>query len=309
LKQIRKKQIQTFVAAALLIVAIAGWIVLPSGPGRSLVFFVIGLLLLWGWSSAQGWRDLLRKPAGPEDEVTAEAVPDARALAVKQHEERLAAHTPHFTFGLLACITIASILQMFAGPGAVKVAGLVKPAARSGEWWRLLSSTYMHGGAGHFFLNFGALHAIGKALEAYVPRTRLPLVYLLSALGGSLASLLFLPNKTSVGASGAILGLGGYLLVTARRQAYEIPSWLGDWMLTFLGLTAYLGFFGYAFIDNAAHAGGAATGALIGWIASPRPGTSLSSARQRALDFLGWVAAVLLVAGALGTGVWLVRNR
>src|SRR6185437_6818119 len=81
-------------------------------------------------------------------------------------------------------------------------------AVRSGEWWRLLASAFLHGGAIHLAVNMYSLWMLGPMLEAILGRRRFILLYGASALGGALASaFLHTGANSSVGASGAIWGL------------------------------------------------------------------------------------------------------
>jgi membrane associated rhomboid family serine protease len=274
--------------------ALALWVMVGRARLRSGTFFLVGLALLWSYNTIGEWRRVAR--ASPEH---IESPDPAQLEARERHAARLAVHRPLLTYGLLGAICLVSLLELGGIERAVALAGLVKPDVRAGEWWRALTATYMHGGFLHFWLNFGALRALGHEVEAYSPRLRLPLVYLVAALAGSVASVILLPDTPSIGASGGIMGLVGYLLVLAWRRPADVAPWLRRGALLSLGLTAYLGFFGIAFIDNAAHAGGSLGGALVGLATVPRPGTTLSPSRARALDAAGVVACVVLVAGAL----------
>ncbi len=126
---------------------------------------------------------------------------------------------------------------------------------------------------------------------------RLPLVYLTSAIGGSIASTIF-NSHASIGASGGIMGLCGYLLIFAMRRPGVAPPWLRTSMSATLTNTAILGLIGFFFIDNFAHAGGALTGAACGALMVRRDTDPESPERDRLLDTLGCVAAAILVAGA-----------
>jgi membrane associated rhomboid family serine protease len=91
----------------------------------------------------------------------------------------------------------------------------VWPAAvAAGEWWRLLTSGFLHFGLIHLAFNMIALWVIGQDLEQVLGRTRFLVVYLVSLLGGSMAVFLFgAPNALTAGASGAVFGLMGGLAV------------------------------------------------------------------------------------------------
>lgn len=305
------RKAQNAIAGALgiaLFIAVLYWLA-EATPG-SLLFYVLVLSVVGVAVYVHQWWKLRRRgPLSEADAIREHAAREANASVVERHKAVLATRPTRLTWGLLGCIGAATACQLFAAGGAgIERAALVKPLARQGEWWRLVSATYLHGGFMHFWFNATAIHALGPLVEAYAPRSRLPLVWLVSALGGSVASLLLMPNTTSVGASGGVLGLAGYLWVMARRRPHELPPWLGRGIALTLALNAVLGIVGYAFIDNAAHAGGAAAGALFGFVTIPRatdPATAAAPAHReeshRLLDPLGVLAAFAIWAGAFLT--------
>jgi membrane associated rhomboid family serine protease len=288
---------KAYFSAGVLVLALGAWARLGHLRLRSFSFFAVGVALLWTYESVHGWWRLRGAP--PDDDPSVQAARAAHLEAVERHRVRLAERPPRLTYALLACLTVASLLQLASIERSVGLAGLVKPAVRAGEWWRLLTGTYLHGGSWHYWMNAGALRALGAEVEADGPRLRLPRVYLVAALAGSVASLLLLPGVPSVGASGGIVGVAAYLGVAAYRRPEDAPPWRRRGLLGSLAVTAYLGIFGFAFVDNAAHAGGAIGGALVGLATLPPGGARPSRARERLLDALGAVAAVVLVAGAV----------
>jgi membrane associated rhomboid family serine protease len=287
--------------------AIALWVFVGEWQMRSGTFFLFGLARLWAFGSWRKWSKLRRQ--SPLVARTAEelAAAESRAVEIARHRALLASRRPIHTQALMGAIAIVAAFQVFATRHSIPKAGLVKASVRGGEWWRILSAPLMHGGATHLWFNGSALLAIGAIMEAYAPRGLVPLVFLVSALVGSLASLVFLPDTTSVGASGGIMGMVAFLWVLRRRRPAEIPAWIGTAMLSSIFLTAYIGFFGIAFIDNAAHAGGAAAGALLGVLAIPRQGSELTPARARSLNAAGWVALTIIAAWVGVTAAELMR--
>jgi membrane associated rhomboid family serine protease len=89
-----------------------------------------------------------------------------------------------------------------------------------GEWWRLITSAFLHGGIIHLALNMLALWWFGGALEAALGRGRFLLLYVVSGLAGSAGALLLSPDAVTVGASGAIFGMLGAALVLERQRIY-----------------------------------------------------------------------------------------
>ena len=139
----------------------------------------------------------------------------------------------------------------------------------NGEWWRLVSSMFLHYGVLHLLLNMWALFQIGHLLERLLGRTMFTLAYFGSGVIGSLATLIWNGDRVwSAGASGAVFGaygmLGGYIL----RERRAIPrSVVQPLLKSTLMFAAYNLLFGLAHpgIDNAAHIGGLLGGVLLAW--------------------------------------------
>ena len=102
---------------------------------------------------------------------------------------------------------------------AVDSAGQVVGVSE-GEWWRLITASFLHYGPLHLGLNMLVLWFIGPPLEEYFGHGRYLLVYLVSGLAGSAGALIWSPNALTVGASGAIFGIMGAALVLEARRIY-----------------------------------------------------------------------------------------
>jgi len=90
---------------------------------------------------------------------------------------------------------------------------LYGPAVAQGDWWRLLTAAFLHLSVIHIGLNMLALWWIGRGVEQYLGSARYVLLYLVSGLAGSAGALLLSPNAVTVGASGAIFGVLGSMLI------------------------------------------------------------------------------------------------
>jgi len=136
-----------------------------------------------------------------------------------------------------------------------------------GEWWRLFTSMFLHGGILHLGFNMLALWQVGRLTERIFGSVRFAGLYLLSGLAGSLASVLWNPQVNSVGASGAIFGIIGGLLAFLGRDNSGVPPTvvkeLRGSLLPFLLFSLWMGFI-YPHTDNAAHIGGLVGGWLAG---------------------------------------------
>jgi membrane associated rhomboid family serine protease len=108
----------------------------------------------------------------------------------------------------------------------------------------------IHGGFLHLFMNGYALYSFGRLMEMLTNRAHLAIVFLLSAIGGGLLSLVFFPEGASVGASGGIVGLIGYLLIYAFRRRQFVSSEFRNSLLVNIGLILVVGFFVLENVDN-----------------------------------------------------------
>lgn len=149
--------------------------------------------------------------------------------------------------------------------------GNTASAVQDGAWWRLLTSTFLHANALHLLFNMVGLYAVGGMVERIFGRAPFLMIYLGSGLAGSVASLYFgAQQSVSVGASGAVFGIAGALLAVVFRHRESLPRLFNRQVLG--GMTVFVGYsllmgFSRAGVDNAAHMGGLAAGALLGlWL-------------------------------------------
>lgn len=159
-----------------------------------------------------------------------------------------------------------------------------------GEWYRLLTAAFLHQAVWHILANMWSLWVLGPPLEQVLGRLRFVGLYLLCALGGSAVSYLFLaPGAASLGASGAIFGLFGALLVVGRKLRYDLRA-----LVVVLVLNLVLPFTTlFGSIDWHAHLGGLATGVLLGFAFAYAPRS------RRNLVQLSACVAVLVVVVVL----------
>jgi len=177
---------------------------------------------------------------------------------------------PKATYGIIAIIAVFFGLEMLWGgaetmPTLVRMGALVRERALGDEWWRMLSCTFLHAGVMHALFNGYVLFAIGVSLEPVLGTPRFCVLYGLSAIGGSIASTVFLGEGVSVGASGAIWGLLAAEAVLAYRPngllpAVALPA-LRKAALINLAINIANSF--RPQVDWAAHAGGGVIGGLL----------------------------------------------
>lgn len=171
-----------------------------------------------------------------------------------------------------------------------------------GEWWRLVSGGFLHANLVHLAFNMFALYQLGPAMEHLLGRTRFIAAYVACLLGGSAGVMLLAgPCDITVGASGAIFGLFGLLVLWQLSQGVNpLQNSLGMVLLLNLALT-----FGIPGISIGGHVGGLATGlgcgvVLFGTKASPVPRHDASSNARLAV--VCGLAVVLAVAGVAIAG-------
>jgi membrane associated rhomboid family serine protease len=173
---------------------------------------------------------------------------------------------PVVTYAIVAITAAAYVLQLLI-PGLQNLlafyAGSLYPQLTGGafEPWRLLTAALVHSSFWHVGLNMLALWMIGRSLEPVLGRARFLVLYLIGALGGSVAVALIAPNSFVVGASGAIFGLFGAFVIIARHIGAEIGG-----ILIVLGINLAIGFIPNMGISWQAHVGGLVAGAVVGLI-------------------------------------------
>ncbi|HZS27280.1 MAG TPA: rhomboid family intramembrane serine protease [Candidatus Angelobacter sp.] len=161
----------------------------------------------------------------------------------------------------------------FSGQALVAWGANVGPYTLNGEWWRLITAGFVHGGLMHIAFNMWCLWSLGQLSERLFGRFQTLFIYLLTGVGGALLSIAHNSRTFEVGASGAIFGIAGALLagvkfgnlsISAGQKRSVVSS-----MVFFVGINFALGaglmgnIFG-ANIDNFCHLGGFITGLLMG---------------------------------------------
>lgn len=138
-----------------------------------------------------------------------------------------------------------------------------------GEWWRLVTSGFLHANAMHIAFNCLVLYQLGQLLEPVLGRARFALAYGVAMLTGSFGVLLLDPDRFTVGASGAVFGLMGVAVAAMRsRGVNPFDTGLGGMVMINLVIT-----FALPGISIGGHVGGLAGGFVAGWIlleAGPR---------------------------------------
>ena len=194
---------------------------------------------------------------------------------------------PSVAMGLLAVTVAVSLFVDFAGEVGQELGALLlldKPLVAAGELWRLATVTLVHAPLTqmplHLLFNMYALYLAGPFVERLYGRGAFLLIYLATAVGGSLASFAFSDAPYAVGASGAIFGLFGLLIAVqyVHRPLLDRQSraFLGQLMALVI-LNLILGLAMGGTIDNWAHIGGLVTGVWLGILFAPANVPSMRS--------------------------------
>lgn len=197
---------------------------------------------------------------------------------------------PFVTYALIAISLAAFGVQYLVGVSEVAGNWGMWPVAipLGGEWWRFLTSAFLHGSFLHIAFNMYVLFALGPTLERILGHGRFIVLYVVAALGGAITSYQFSdPEVVSVGASGAIFGLMGALVVAGKRLRYDITQ-----VLILIGINIAIGFIAPQ-VDWRAHLGGLVVGAAVSalMVYAPR--------RNRILIQVLGVAGILAVLVAV----------
>lgn len=213
---------------------------------------------------------------------------------------RLSANEPTATIVIIALNVLVFIGELASGSSAgsggsgrlVVDGGLFGPYVADGDYYRMVTSGFLHSGVMHIAFNMFFIWVLGGMLEPVLGRARFVALYLTALLCGSLGVLLLSPDSLTVGASGAAFGLLGAAIIEARSRGMDI--WASG-----LGLTAVLNF-GITFIipgiSIGGHLGGFIGGLLVGLIYQ-------QADRQRLPRAASLAACIALGAAAAVGGV------
>ncbi len=194
------------------------------------------------------------------------------------------------TWSLSAVWVVLFVIQLVVGlDDSIQRAGLVKPAVWQGEAWRLFTGPMLHGNLWHIFMNATSSISLALLIERTAHGHVLMPLWLLGALGGSLFSVALLPESTSVGASGGLMGFVGFLAVMGWRRRRLLPPQFAANTLRSVAFMALFGLVAWSVIDNAAHAGGLLAGAITGHWLFRRAEGPLPLPETRLRSMAGWL--------------------
>jgi membrane associated rhomboid family serine protease len=181
---------------------------------------------------------------------------------------------------------------------------LFGPFVAQGDWWRLITAMFLHGFLLHLAFNMFALYVIGGPVEEYLGRVRFLLLYLVSGLAGSAGALLQSPTTPVVGASGAIFGILGAMLIIEWQATGRLGGTAATLIVVNLALNFGLNSAGGS-ISIGGHLGGLAGGILV-TLAFARWGRG--HAAYGRVGLTGSLGLVVVAAASVAIAYWKVRG-
>jgi membrane associated rhomboid family serine protease len=177
---------------------------------------------------------------------------------------------------------------------------LFGPAVANGDWWRLLTAAFLHANIVHIGLNMLALGWLGAPVERYIGSVRYLALYIVSGLAGSAGALITTPLGVTVGASGAIFGILGALLIIEYQQTGSIAG------QAFMLIVINLAFsFTVAGISIGGHIGGL-IGGILAMLAMSRFGRGHAAYGRPGL--IGWAGLIAVGIVSVAVAYWKVRG-
>ncbi len=202
---------------------------------------------------------------------------------------------PFVTVTLLGVNVALFVLTILSGASLTDGGGdtfneliLYGPLVAVGDWWRLVTSGFLHIGLIHLGFNMALLYFLGQSLEPALGKARFATLYAVALLGGSLGILVAQPAVAAAGASGAVFGLMGASFVIMRRRGVD-P--MGTQVGPLLALNLVISF-AVPGVAWGGHLGGLLAGAAAGWI------LSVTDGRDAGRRLVGTVSCL-----ALGVGI------
>ena len=171
--------------------------------------------------------------------------------------------TPVLTIMLITINVLIFLYGLFFDKNSMLINNfaLYAPYVRGGDYYRLISSAFLHVSLFHLLVNMYSLYIIGSQIENFFGKTKYIVIYLFSAIMGSLFSMLF-TRGVSIGASGAIFGLLGAMLYFGYFYRIYLGNTITSQILPVILINLLIGFSSSS-IDNFAHIGGLVGGIII----------------------------------------------
>jgi len=209
----------------------------------------------------------------------------------------------------LFLVTIFASMKAGGGGGLMGIDGRTlvafgakfPPYIAAGQWWRLITAGYLHGGLMHIFMNSYAFLDLGRQVEMYYGARRMVVIYTLSTIGGFFLST-FWSSSLSIGASAGLMGLLGAMLALTTQHQGPAASYLRGMYTRYAVWVLAIGLLPGLQIDNAAHIGGFAVGFGVGYLAHTAKGSTRTA--ERTWGILALLSIALTVYAFLRWYLW-----
>ncbi len=203
------------------------------------------------------------------------------------------------TYAIIGINILVFILMVFDGAGLIEPNGIVHmkwgsnytPLTQSGDWWRLITNTFIHFGIIHILMNMYCLFTVGSYLEPMLGKIKYVTAYLCTGVIASIVSLWWHSKEgaNAAGASGAVFGMYGLFLALLTTNL--IPKSVRDSLLKSIGIFI---FYNLAFgmkggVDNAAHVGGLVSGFVMGYL------YVISIRKEKTNQKVNWVVPLVVL--------------
>jgi membrane associated rhomboid family serine protease len=216
------------------------------------------------------------------------------------------------TMTLIALNVVVYLITAVQGNGLNNPGGslyvkwiLYGPFVHDGDWWRLVTAMFLHGFLLHIALNMFALYVIGRPVELYLGPTRFLVLYFVSGLAGSAGALVQSPSTPVVGASGAIFGVLGAMLILEWQATGRLAGNAFTWIVLNLVLNFAFNAGAGGNISIGGHVGGLIGGILVTLAFAHWGGRS---ARYGRIGIGAAVGIVAIVAASFALAYWRVRG-
>jgi len=219
----------------------------------------------------------------------------------------------YVTYGIIALNILVFIAMIIDGAGLFTPNALVhlkwgsnySPLTLTGDWWRLISSIFIHFGIIHLLMNMYCLYTVGVYLEPMLGKLRYLAAYLCTGLVASLVSLWWHAGEpvNSAGASGAVFGMYGVFLalLTSNLIPKKVKDELLKSILLFIAFNLLYGLKGG--IDNSAHIGGLLSGFVFGY------GLVWTIKKEREERPVNWLLPLLVIISVGSAAFYLQQNK
>ena len=201
---------------------------------------------------------------------------------------------PMVTYMLIAVNVIFYIIPVLFGQynSIIEQFCIHGPSIRAGQYYRLITGIFLHGGLIHLLCNCYSLYVVGSQIESFLGKFKFLIIYLVSGISGALFSMIFGGNYASIGASGAIFGLLGSLVYFGYHYRVYLGTVIKSQIIPLIVLNLALGFM-LSGVDNSAHIGGL----IGGTISTIALGVKDKSSKFEMIN--GWVITAIFLAFAI----------